>query len=200
MNTLNNDHVDDEQPDCINEPLLKKPGFIGTADEYIPELLDNKFILTGYRCNYGSHYDVFMTLFKWHNETMNAWSHLIGAILAFVIIVIILCSCPNMMNDATSLEKQFNQACAAGKGIIFIEEQTKLLEGHIDAVKEIEEKAGDAILQDDYKEDLEYKLVDNLRKEAEGLSYISLDYVHAQVMDFSQANYKNCMIVLNGIS
>ena len=41
------------------------------------------------------------------------------------------------------------------------------------------------MLEDDYKDDLEYKLVDNLRKEAEGLSYISLDYVQAQVADFS---------------
>lgn len=137
MQALNNDHVDEEQPDDdgINEPLLKKQGFIGGADDYIPELLDNTHILTGYRCNYKSHYDVFMTFFKWHNETVNVWSHFTGALLALSVIIIILCSYPNMVHDATSLEQQFNEASAAGQEMTFIQEQTKLLEAHIEAAR-----------------------------------------------------------------
>ena len=87
--------VDEERPDSINQPLLKK-GFIGTVDQYIPELVDTKFILTGYRCNYQTRKDVFMTLFKWHNETINIWSHGLGAVLAVLMIGIIYFSYPNM--------------------------------------------------------------------------------------------------------
>lgn len=97
---------DEEMPLVENEPLLKdlkkkeRKGFIGTADQYIPELVDTEFILTGWRCNYRSKFEVFMTLFKWHNETMNVWTHLLGALLAFFAIVIIYVSYPNMMQDA----------------------------------------------------------------------------------------------------
>lgn len=56
------------------------------------------------------------------------------------------------------------------------------------------------MLDSNQKEDLEQKLVDNLRKEVDSLSYISLEFVQTQVKDFSSANYKKCMTILNGIS
>lgn len=40
---------------------------------------------------------------------------------------------------------------------------------------------------------------DNLRKEAEGLSYISLNFVQTQVLDFSSTNYKKCIAILNSL-
>ena len=85
---------DEEMARDNNEPLLN--GFIGTPDQYIPELVDTEFILTGWRCNYRSRFEVFMTLFKWHNETVNVWSHFLGALLAFTTILIIYSSYPNM--------------------------------------------------------------------------------------------------------
>ena len=42
-------------------------------------------------------------------------------------------------------------------------------------------------------------MVDDLRKEAEGLSYISLEFVQAKVLDFSSANYKKCATILNAL-
>ena len=56
------------------------------------------------------------------------------------------------------------------------------------------------MLDSNQKEDLEQKLVDNLRKEVDSLSYISLEFVQTQVKNFSSANYKKCMTILNGIS
>ena len=91
-----------------NENL--KEGFIGTADQYIPELVDTEFILTGWRCNYRSRFEVFMTLFKWHNETINVWSHYLGALLAFLIIAIIFFLYPDMMKDATALDHKFSES------------------------------------------------------------------------------------------
>ena len=55
--------------------------------EQAPEYLkDNEFIKTGYLVNCNSFEKAFRSLFLWHNETINIWSHLIGTIVAIVLI------------------------------------------------------------------------------------------------------------------
>ena len=44
-------------------------------------MIGNKYIMTGYRLNYDTHWKAFMSLFELHNETGNVWSHLLGALL-----------------------------------------------------------------------------------------------------------------------
>lgn len=43
-----------------------------------PEHQWNRYILTGYRINYTSWPLIIKSLFEWHNETMNIWTHLLG--------------------------------------------------------------------------------------------------------------------------
>lgn len=46
--------------------------------EELPEYMkDNEFILNYYRANWPLK-DAFFSLFRWHNETLNVWTHLIG--------------------------------------------------------------------------------------------------------------------------
>ena len=101
----------------VDEELPLLNGFIGGVDDYIPELVDTKFILTGWRCNYSSRPEVFMTLFKWHNETINVWSHFLGALIFFSVIVSIYFSYPNMVHDAAALEQKFNEVRVGDHGI-----------------------------------------------------------------------------------
>lgn len=42
---------------------------------------DNAFILSGYRQSHGSYAHSFRSLFYLHNESVNIWSHLLGAIV-----------------------------------------------------------------------------------------------------------------------
>lgn len=42
-------------------------------------LRDNDYIWTGYRAHY-SFYECFRSMFQWHNETGNIWTHLLGAL------------------------------------------------------------------------------------------------------------------------
>ena len=40
----------------------------------------NPYIVEGYRAGYKSYFDLFLSIFKWHNETLNIWTHLIAAV------------------------------------------------------------------------------------------------------------------------
>ena len=60
---------------------------IGVVDEIDPENVWNKYIVTGYRVNYDSWKQILHSLFEWHNETVNIWTHLVG----FVVYIGVLC-------------------------------------------------------------------------------------------------------------
>ena len=47
----------------------------------IPLFLKEEYIYTGYRLN-GNYYTCLLSLFKIHNETMNAWTMIIGSIIS----------------------------------------------------------------------------------------------------------------------
>ena len=47
----------------------------------------NVYIHTGYRINFNTIGRAFWSLFKWHNETVNVWSHLMGFNLFLMFIV-----------------------------------------------------------------------------------------------------------------
>ena len=67
-------------------PKSDKP-HIGVADEIHPDSVWNKYILTGYRINFVTWRQIFGSLFQWHNETINIWTHLVG----FVTFLLVLC-------------------------------------------------------------------------------------------------------------
>lgn len=54
---------------------------IGKKEDAEKWQIGNKYIETGYRIGYDSHYKAFMSLFELHNETGNVWSHLIGCLV-----------------------------------------------------------------------------------------------------------------------
>jgi len=59
---------------------------IGTIEEAEEWLIDNHYILSGYRIGFSKIKHTIMSLFMIHNETTNIWSHLCGVIM-FVIFV-----------------------------------------------------------------------------------------------------------------
>ncbi|CCW69968.1 unnamed protein product [Phytomonas sp. Hart1] len=55
--------------------------------ENVPlHLRDNKYIITGYRAYYNTKM-CFLSIFRLHNETINIWTHLAGALIFVVLIV-----------------------------------------------------------------------------------------------------------------
>ncbi len=59
-----------------------KVGTVHEADHYMKQ----DYIIHGYRINFDSWKKIFKSLLMVHNETVNVWSHLVGAILIIVCI------------------------------------------------------------------------------------------------------------------
>ena len=45
--------------------------------------------MTGYRINYLTWRQILGSLFQWHNETINIWTHLIGVVSLFALLMVI---------------------------------------------------------------------------------------------------------------
>ena len=88
INTVKNQPENDLTFGLTNKIIKNSKKKIEIVDfEQAPEYLkDNEFIKTGYLVNCNSFEKAFRSLFLWHNETINIWSHLIGTIVAIVLI------------------------------------------------------------------------------------------------------------------
>ena len=64
----------------------KKQCSLSDKDCAHPWLIDNAYLLSGYRKNFNSAWLSIRSLFMVHNELMNIWTHLVGAIL-FVLVM-----------------------------------------------------------------------------------------------------------------
>lgn len=49
----------------------------------------NRFMLRGYRLNHTTYTDAIWSIFTLHNESVNIWSHFLGAALFFGIIIFV---------------------------------------------------------------------------------------------------------------
>ncbi len=47
---------------------------------------DNEYIKHGYRINFNSTYKVAKSLFMLHNESVNIWTHLLGALFLVILV------------------------------------------------------------------------------------------------------------------
>jgi predicted membrane channel-forming protein YqfA (hemolysin III family) len=70
---------------------------------------DNEYIKTGYRINHNNFKDVFCSVFKCHNETVNIWSHGMGTLLFLIIAIIVICIFPNMEQEGLIGQTYYEQ-------------------------------------------------------------------------------------------
>jgi hypothetical protein len=62
---------------------------IGDMEDAPVYQVDNEFIKNGYRINHGTCWRSLKSLFTCHNESVNVWSHLLGAIFFFGLFLIL---------------------------------------------------------------------------------------------------------------
>mmetsp|Transcript_9896 Transcript_9896/g.13410 ORF Transcript_9896/g.13410 Transcript_9896/m.13410 type:complete len:97 (+) Transcript_9896:259-549(+) len=88
--------------------LVKRP-FIGFVCDCEPWMLDNDFILRGYRINFKTCGEITSSIFKIHNETVNIWSHLLGMLLFFVLLLSLFICHPYKLALGKNMIEDFHQ-------------------------------------------------------------------------------------------
>lgn len=69
-----------DESDIVNDDDDDKPCIVDYQKAPI-FTKDNRYLLRGYRNNYDTPIMAFKSIFHWHNETCNIWTHLIPLIL-----------------------------------------------------------------------------------------------------------------------
>ena len=77
--------------------------FIGGMAEAPGHLVDNEFIHRGYRIGYNrSIKSILKSLFEFHNESVNVWSHLLGMIFFGTVMILYTLNSITSMKDVSS--------------------------------------------------------------------------------------------------
>lgn len=95
----------------LESPLLRKGkvgGYIGSIWDIPEDIRDNLFILTGYRVGFDSVMNTWPTIFMWHNETMNVWTHLLGKIATWITLIFLIIYIPNYERNGLELQDKLS--------------------------------------------------------------------------------------------
>lgn len=77
-----------EENEKLKIQLVSERPFIGDRNEAEPHTVYNDFIHKGYRINYKTWKAVFCSFFSLHNESVNVWTHAIGFLGAFTLLIL----------------------------------------------------------------------------------------------------------------
>ena len=152
-----------EEISKLNTKYENKSGLILGSFYEIPEYFrHNEFIKNGYRLNCNSFSVAVKSLFKIHNETVNIWSHLFGAIL-FIILIFYT--------------------------IIFITNYTSQLRIVKSNIYEIEKINNFTKLNDNIEINNFYTSLQNFKKDLQNYSFILLNNAYESMINKISANY-----------
>jgi hypothetical protein len=89
-----------------DEKKLFRTPYIGPASEAPAFLIQNRYIVRGYRINHDSYIRAFLSLFSLHNESINIWSHFIGAaIFVWSIWYLLMYMQPPSMQEQSAIQR-----------------------------------------------------------------------------------------------
>ena len=110
---------------------------IGNFEEAPKFLQENEYIRKGYVVNCSSFKRALRCLFKFHNETMNTWTHLLGAIFFIFLIFYTLFFIPNF-NIQLNIIKNNNLPKVEEKAVILYEHSPDTTYKYYNSVKSIQ--------------------------------------------------------------
>ena len=155
----NNEEREDENnlPNSNEEDLEDQIGIsLGSFDEAPKFMQDNEFIKGGYLLNCTSFKKTFKSLFMWHNETINIWSHLLGAIFFFALIFYTSIFITNYNSQLNEIKKDISKI--ESKVEYLYEESTDILNNTYNSIKDIKNHFQHFNKNSNYRETL-YKII-----------------------------------------
>ncbi|KAK8602127.1 hypothetical protein V6N13_058219 [Hibiscus sabdariffa] len=98
---------DDDRLQVSNKDENRSSSYVLVSYKELPEYMkDNEFILNYYRANW-SLKEALFSIFRWHNETLNVWTHLLGFLLFLGLTMANLLELPQLSDLITFLTRSF---------------------------------------------------------------------------------------------
>ena len=110
--------------------------YIGTYEEAPKFFQDNEYIKGGYLLNCNTFKRIFRSLLIIHNESVNVWSHLIGAIFFFFLIWYTIIFITNLQTQISNIRS--DASSVANKAKELREEYPDIMKNIYNSMKEIE--------------------------------------------------------------
>ena len=108
----------------------------GLIEQVPTNMRDNEKIKTGYRINQKGFCQIFGTVFKFHNQSFNIWSHMFGFALFFSIGVMIYFDYPNQLQTAKTHLAEFQLEQPEMTGVELVGYKLKELDESLTAVRD----------------------------------------------------------------
>ena len=145
---------------------------LGTFEEAEKFMQDNKYIREGYILNCNTFKRTLRSLLMIHNETVNVWSHLVGAIFFFFLIWYTTIFITNLQTQVSNIRS--DASLVANKAREFKEESSDIMKNVYTSMKEIE---------------YNFKNFYNAEKEEETTVYIrafnEINYIYGELKNYS---------------
>ena len=100
---------EDEKEFLIKKEKKSRPITLVTYNEAPKHQQDNEYIRKGYLVNCDSMKKITKSLFMIHNETVNVWSHLLGAILIIFLVVYTAIFITNYKTQLSNIKLDFDK-------------------------------------------------------------------------------------------
>jgi adiponectin receptor len=137
--------------------------FIGTIHNAMRWNIDNVYIMRGYRMNFTTIKQIWRSLFMIHNESVNIWSHLLGALFFLLLLYHVIMNA-DTIRYSTGIEglNAYNSTAIRDAFEIKYEKAVSLLEEvtHYDLRNEL--SAGINTLRNKISEDLHLLTADEI--------------------------------------
>ena len=145
---------------------------LGTFEEAEKFMQDNEYIKEGYILNCNTFKRTLRSLLMIHNETVNVWSHLFGAIFFFFLIWYTTVFITNLQTQVSNIRS--DASLVANKAREFKEESSDIMKNVYTSMKEIE---------------YNFKNFYNAEKEEETTVYIrafnEINYIYGELKNYS---------------